>query len=169
MCLGTFLLGFLLYMTLLPQLGWLFHNREVFRYYIFKYFVRPFLYICFQDTYNMNASAFNIVSEFSSTVLISFYFLFLYSVPPFRLPAHSSILLPHWLLPLIPSSVSLNHCAFYPACPLYHLALHWTFLGVFQYISCIFLVCASILFPRFWILFTVITLSSFSGRLSVST
>ena len=35
-------------------------------------------------------------------------------------------------------------------------------------ISCIFSVHASILFLRFWIIFTIITLNSFSGRLSIS-
>ena len=36
-------------------------------------------------------------------------------------------------------------------------------------ISCNFLVCASILFMRTWIIFTIFTLNSFSGRLSIST
>ena len=35
-------------------------------------------------------------------------------------------------------------------------------------ISCIFLVCASILFPRFWIIFAIITLTPFTGRLPIS-
>ena len=35
-------------------------------------------------------------------------------------------------------------------------------------ISCIFLVCASILSPRFWIIFTIITLTPFTGRLPIS-
>ena len=35
-------------------------------------------------------------------------------------------------------------------------------------ISCIFLICASTLFLRSWIIFTIITLNSFSGRLSIS-
>ena len=35
-------------------------------------------------------------------------------------------------------------------------------------ISCTFSICASIPFPRFWIIFTVITLNSFSGKLPIS-
>ena len=35
-------------------------------------------------------------------------------------------------------------------------------------ISCIFSIHASILFLRFWIIFTIITLNSFSGRLPIS-
>ena len=38
-------------------------------------------------------------------------------------------------------------------------------LALFKNISCIFLVCASIFSPRSWIIFTVITLNSFLGRL----
>ena len=36
-------------------------------------------------------------------------------------------------------------------------------------ISCIFSVCAFILFPRSWIIFAIIILNSFSGRLPIST
>ena len=35
-------------------------------------------------------------------------------------------------------------------------------------ISCIFSICASILFPRYQVIFTIISLNSFSGRLSIS-
>ena len=76
MCLGVFLLGFILYETLhFLDLGRYFLSqvREVFDYNLFKYFLRPFLFLFFfWDPYNENAGAFNVVPEVSETVLISF-------------------------------------------------------------------------------------------------
>ena len=85
------------------------HVRKVFDYNLFKYFLRPFLFIfSFRDPYNLKVGAFNVVSEVSETVLISFpftfkliiniYVPFLYSAPqqlfpPFCLPAHLFVLL----------------------------------------------------------------------------
>ena len=58
------------------------HVREVFGYNIFKYVLRPFLFLfSFWDPYNANVGVFNVVPEVSETVLISFLFFFLYSVP----------------------------------------------------------------------------------------
>ena len=51
--------------------------REVFNYSLFKYFVRPFLFLfSFWDSYNSNVGVFNVVSEVSKTVLNSFYSFF---------------------------------------------------------------------------------------------
>ena len=48
---------------------------EVFRYYLFKYFLRSFLSLfSFYDPYNVNA--FNVVPEVSQAVIISFYSFF---------------------------------------------------------------------------------------------
>ena len=46
--------------------------------------------------------------------------------------------------------------------------LFFSFSGYFINISCIFLIFASILFPRSWIIFTIIIQNSFSGKLLIS-
>ena len=67
MCLGVFLLGFILPGTLrFLDLGGYFlsHVREVFDYNLFKYFVGSFLSLfSFWDPYNVNVVMFNIVPE----------------------------------------------------------------------------------------------------------
>ena len=54
------------------------HFREVFNYYLLKYFLMVFLFVFFfWDSYDSNVGAFNIVPEVSEVVLISFlFFLF---------------------------------------------------------------------------------------------
>ena len=65
MCLDVFILGFILYGTLyFVDFGdWFLSNvKEVFSYYLFMYFLRPFLSLfSFLDPYNVNGGAFNIV------------------------------------------------------------------------------------------------------------
>ena len=75
----------------------------------------------------------------------------------------------------------LFYCWFPPECFLFHL-LHYSLLVDFFIscssllnLSCIFsilvcglFICNSILFSRFWIIFTIIILNSFSGRLPIS-
>ena len=73
--------------------------REVFSYFLLKYFLMVFLFVFFLwDAYDSNVGAFNIVSEVSEVVLISFncffFFLLLHLFPPFYLPRHFSYLLP---------------------------------------------------------------------------
>ena len=49
------------------------HFREVFNYYLLKYFLMAFLFIFFfWDSYDSNVGVFNIVPEVSEVVLISF-------------------------------------------------------------------------------------------------
>jgi len=48
------------------------HFREVFNYYLLKYFLMVFLFAFFWDPYDSNVVAFNIVLEVSEIVLISF-------------------------------------------------------------------------------------------------
>ena len=51
----------------------LLHFREVFNYYLLKYFLMVFLFVFFfWDSYDLNVGVFNIVSEVSEVVLISF-------------------------------------------------------------------------------------------------
>ena len=56
------------------------HFRDIFDYYLFKYFLMTsFFVFFFSDTYGLNVGAFNIVPEVSKVVLISFLFFFLLS------------------------------------------------------------------------------------------
>ena len=93
------------------------HFREIFKYYLLKYFLMVFLFVFFfWDSYDSNVGVFNIVPEVSEVVLISFnsfsslFHLFL----PFYLLPHLS-----YLLPL------LFYCWFPPECFLSHL-LHYS-------------------------------------------
>ena len=64
---------------------------------------------------------------------------------------------------LTPSSVFLFQLLFISVC------LFFSSSRSLLNISCIFCICASILFLRSWLIFTIITLNSFLGRLPIST
>ena len=76
MCLG----GVLLWCSAWDSLGFLdwgdnflSHFRDVFNYYLLKYFLMVFLFVFFfWDSYDLNVGAFNIVLEVSEFVLLSF-------------------------------------------------------------------------------------------------
>ena len=53
------------------------HSREVFNYYLLKYFLMVFLFVFFWDAYDSNVGVFNIVPEVSEVVFISFNSFFL--------------------------------------------------------------------------------------------
>ena len=78
MCLGVFRLGFILFGTLWVSWTWVIisrpHFREVFNYYLLKYFLMVFLFVFFffLDSYDSNVGVFNIDPEVSEKVLISF-------------------------------------------------------------------------------------------------
>ena len=139
------------------------HLRVVFNYSLFKYFLRPFLFLFFfWDPYNSNVGVFNVIPEVSETVLSSFHSLFccvvvISTILSSRSLIHSSASV---ILLLIPSTEFL----------ISHLVLLIIGCSLFSSsssllnVSCIF----STLFPRFWIIFTIITLNSFSGRLPIS-
>ena len=85
MCLGMFLLGFILYGTLsLLDLidSFLFHVGEIFNYNLFKNFLIPFLFLFFfWDPYYSIVGAFDTVSVVSETLFSSFhsfYFILLF-------------------------------------------------------------------------------------------
>ena len=83
MCLGMFLLGFILCGTLCASWTWLtyllFHVGELFKYHLFKNFLILFLFLFFfRDPYNSNVVAFDIVPEVSETILSSFFLLFFF-------------------------------------------------------------------------------------------
>ena len=75
----------------------LLHFREVFNYYLLKYFLLVFLFVFFWDSYDSNVVVFHSVPEVSEVVLISFNsFFFFFSASfflPFYLPPHLSYLL----------------------------------------------------------------------------
>ena len=78
MCLGVFLLGFILYGTLLCLLdlidNFFSHVGEIFNSNLFKKFLIPFLFLYFfWDAYNSNVGVFDIVLEVSETILSSFH------------------------------------------------------------------------------------------------
>ena len=69
MCLGVFLLGFILCVGLFAPRGldyFLFHVGKNFNYNLFKIFLIPFLFLFFWDPYNSNVGAFDIVPEVSA-------------------------------------------------------------------------------------------------------
>ena len=141
------------------------HIREVFNYNLFKYFRSPFLFLFFfWYPYNSCVGMFNVVPEISETVLNSFHSFFFillcssyfhYFIFQVTYSSCASVIL--LLIPSIEFLISFI-VLFIIVCLLFSSS--WSFLNV----SCIFF----ILFPRFWIIFTVITLNSFSGRLPIS-
>ena len=55
------------------------HFREVFNYFLLKYFLTAFLFVLFfWDSYDSNVGALNIVPEVSEVILISFNSFFFY-------------------------------------------------------------------------------------------
>jgi len=84
LCLGLFLLGFILYGTvcLLDLIDYfLFHVGEIFKYNLFKNFLILFLFLfIFWSSYNLNVSVFDIVLEVSETILSFFFFFILFTL-----------------------------------------------------------------------------------------
>ena len=122
MCLGVFCLGFILFGTLWVVWTWVAISfsifREVFNYYLLKYFLMAFLFVFFFcDSYDLNVWTFNIVPEVSEVGLISVNSFSLFSsllhlFPPFYFPPHLSYLLPQ-----------LFYCWFPPECFISQLLL----------------------------------------------
>ena len=171
MCVGVFLLGFILYGLLVP-LGidyFLFHVGEIFNYNLFKNFLIPFLFLFFFcDPYNSNAGAFDIVLEVSEmTSLSSFHSFSLFcSSENFSTTLSSSSLIHSSasdILLLIPSRVFLISVIvlFVSVC------LFFNSYRSLLIDSCIFSICFSCicfqgfwssLLSLFWILFQVVCL-----------
>jgi len=82
MCLGAFHLVSPIWDSLgfLDLGGYFLHYfKEIFNYYLIKYFLMSFLFVFFcWDSYGLNVGAFNIVPEVSEVVLISFYSFFFF-------------------------------------------------------------------------------------------
>ena len=140
------------------------HIREVFNYNLFKYFLRPFFssssgtpimqilvhLMLSQRSLRLSSILFILFSLFCSFVVIS-------TILSSRSLIRSSASV---ILLLIPSSKVLVSfiLLFITVCLLCSSSSY------LLRVSCIF----SILFPVFWIIFTIIILNSFSGRLPIS-
>ena len=100
------------------------HFREVFNYYLLKYFHMPFPFVFFWDSYDLNVGVFSIVSEVSEVVLISFnsFFSFPHCYIYFH---HSTFHLTSYLLP------QLFYCWFPLECFWSHLLHYWLTLLYF--------------------------------------
>ena len=139
--------------------------REVFNYNLFKYFLSLFLFLFFfWDPYNSNVGVFNVVPEVSETVLNSFHSFFFIllcsSYFYYFIFQVTYLFFVSVILLLIPSREFLISfiVLFITVCLLFSSSR--SLLNV----SCIF----SILFPRFWVIFTIFILNCFSGRLPIS-
>ena len=147
------------------------HFREVFNYYLIKYFLMVFLFVFFWDSYDSNVGAFNIVPEVSEMVLISL----------------NSFFFPLWFIYFYHSIFYLTNPIFCLCYSIYCLQsvfdialfiIYWLFFissRSLLNLSCIFsilvsrlFICDSILFSRFWIIFTIIIWNSLSGRFPIS-
>ena len=136
MCLGVFLLGYtpvwdcLHFLDLLDF--FLSHVREVSSYYLFKYFIRPFLFFFFfWDPYNLNVCMFNVVPEISerlSSFLFILFSLFCSMAEISTILSSRSLIcsLPllfcYWFLPVY-FSFQLLSCSFLFVCSLVLLGL----------------------------------------------
>ena len=100
MCLGMFLLGFILYGTLCVSWTWLTisFSGEIFNYNLFKIFLIPFLFLFFFWDPSIRMLVHLIFLQRSLRLSSVLFILLLYSVQnklflPFYLPAHCFILL----------------------------------------------------------------------------
>ena len=107
----------------------------------------------------------------ASLLLILFFFLFFSSLlhlfPTFYLPSHLSYLLPHLFYCWLPPECFLSQLWHYSLLIESFLFL-WVPCKLFSILVSRLFICNSILFSRFWIIFTIIILNSFSGRLPIS-
>ena len=106
----------------------------------------------FWDPHNVNVGVFNVVPEVSLAVFFFFscsffYILFCGS------ESHHSVFETNYLFFCLLSAIDSFCC-------IVHVCLFFSYTWTLVNISCIF----SILFPRSWIIFTIIILNSFSGR-----
>ena len=145
------------------------HIREVFNYNLFKYFLRPFFFSSSSGTPIIRMLVCLMLSQRSLRLLNSFHSFF------FILLCSSYF---HYFIFQVTYPF---FCLRYSAIDSFYRIFNFRFLSfIFVCVffnssrsllnsSCIFLIFASILFPRSWFIFTIITLNSLSGRLPIST
>ena len=134
---------------------------------IFSY---PFFYLL---PLGPNVGVLNVVMEVSGTVLFSFHSFFIFLC--FHYFHHSMFqltypsLLPRSAVVSLKCIFYFNYCVIIDDCLIFvsSRSLLNTFCMSSTHTSILF-IYASILFLRFWINFTIITLNSFSGRLPIS-
>ena len=164
MCLGLFLLGFILYGTLhfLDLTDYFLSNvREVFGYN----HSGPFLYPSGTNIMQMLVHLILSQKSLNGSVLISFHsFSLSYSVAVIS----TTVYLVHYsfasvILLLMPSSI------FFMSVIVFSISVGWCikFSNSLLNSACIFTVCASTLFMRFWISFIIIYLNLFSDTLPI--
>ena len=82
MCLGVFLLGFILFGTPWVSRTWVAISFPILGKFstiiLLKYFLMAFLFVFFLDSYESNVGVFDIVPEVAEVVLISFNSFFLF-------------------------------------------------------------------------------------------
>ena len=164
-----FLLGIsCLGLSVLPGFKWLFpsHVREAFSYFLFKYFLKPPLSSP-PGTLMMQIFMLVMLAQWSPRLsFLSFFFPLLCSTRVISNTPSSSSLNSFFCLNycaidsfscIFQSSYSIFHlCSFKSSCFL---------LNIFLYLLNL---CLPVLFPNSGIIFTIITLNSFSGRLPIS-
>ena len=178
MCLGCFSL-FILFGTLgfLDLIGYFLHHfRDIFNYYCLKYFLMAFLssssgipMIWMLGHLTLSQRSLRL-SSFNSFFFFPLCFIYFY---------HSIFHLTYPIFYLSYSTVGSLQSAFDLSYFIINVWLFFIssrpFISSRLNISCIFsilvsnpFICNSILFSRFWIIFTIIILNSFSGRLPIS-
>ena len=125
-------------------------------------FLTSFAFLFFWNPYNSDGGALNVVPEISGTILISFHSLFfiLFCLSYFY---HSVF---HLTYPFFASLILLIgslYCIFISVMLFIVACLFFIYFRSFLNVSCIFssyasilFIPTSILFPRFWIIFTII-------------
>ena len=176
MCLGVFHLGFILFGTLWVSWTWV-----AISFSILGKFSTIISSSVFSWSFFLSSSGTPMIIMLGRLTLsqrslrLSSFLLILFSsllhlFPPFYLLPHLSCLLP-----------PLFYCQFPPECFdfIYWIIHYWLTLFISSRsllnFSCIFsilvsrlFICNSILFSRFWIIFTIIILNSLSGRFPIS-
>ena len=152
------------------------HFREVFNYYLLKYFLMVFLFVFFfWDSYDSNVGVFNIVPEVSEIVLISFNSFFFFPLC-FIYFYHSIFYLTYPIFCLCYSTVASLQSVFdLIYCIIHYILTLFISSRSLLNLSCIFsilvsrlFICNSNLFSRFWIIFTIIIRNALSGRFPIS-
>ena len=110
----------------------------------------------------------NGISKVSEAVLTSFCYFFLYSAllqlfPPFCLPAHFSL-----VCSLVSDSLLLVPCTVFLISVLVLFVVLLNISCFFSICNSSIFICASVVFSRLGIIFTIVTLNSFSSRLLIS-